>query len=87
MTANNAKVGSIKLTKITRDYKPGYIDGKIKTHNQGNPIRSIISQFPLSVLYMSKILNNLIVPYIPNEYRIKSTHELIQVLNSEPANA
>ena len=56
----------------------------MKTHKQGNPIRPIISQIPTLVYHISKILNNIIVPYIPNKYSIKSTHEFIQILNSTP---
>ena len=41
IAANNTEIGSIKLTKITGDYKLRYIYGRIKTHNQGNPIRPI----------------------------------------------
>ena len=84
ITVNNTEIGSIKPTKITEGYKPGYIYGKIKTHKLGNPIRPIISQIPTPVYYVSKILNNIIVPYFPNKYSIKSTHEFIQILNSNP---
>ena len=49
ITANNAEIGSIKQTKITEHYKPGYIYRKIKTHKQGHPIRLIISQVPIPI--------------------------------------
>ena len=43
ITPNNIEIRTIKLTKITGDYKPGYIYSEIKTHKHGNPMRPIIS--------------------------------------------
>ena len=81
ITANNTEIRSIKLQKITGDYKPRYIYSKIKTHKQSNPIKPIISRIPTPVHH-----NNMIVPYISNKFDIKSTHEFMQILNSNTPN-
>ena len=51
ITANDAKIGSLKLTKITKlkNYQPRYIYSKTKPHKHENPIRPIISQIPTPV--------------------------------------
>ena len=56
--------------------------GLLWKSKQGNPIRPIISQIPTHIYHVSKILNNIIIPYIPNKNNI--THEFIQILNSNP---
>ena len=46
------------------------------------PLRPIISQIPTPIYELTKTINQLISPYLPNKYNIKSTHELIQVLHT-----
>ena len=70
ITANNAELNSTKLPKIIGDYKPNH------------PLRPIISQIPTPIYQLTKTIKQLISPYLPSKYNIKSTHELIQVLHT-----
>ena len=78
----NAIVGDIKLNKIVGDYEPGYIYGNIKTHKPGNPIRPIISQIPTPTYKLAKTINEIISPYIPNEYLLRSSNDFVDLLQS-----
>lgn len=78
----NAEIGGLHFEVITGDYEPGYFYGNIKTHKQGNPIRPIISQIPTPSYRLAKRLNQLISPYIPMTYAIKSTEEFVDILNA-----
>ena len=69
----SALSSSIKLSKIKGDYEPGYIYGNVKTHKNGNPLRPIISQIPTPTYRLAKQLNTILTPYIPSEYRVKSS--------------
>ena len=82
ITANNAELNSIKLPKIIGDYKPGYLYGTVKIHKPNHPLRPIISQIPTPIYQLTKTIKQLISPYLPSKYNIKSTHELIQVLHT-----
>lgn len=66
------------MPKIIGDYKPRYIMGQLKPTN-------LIFHYALSFqpLLNSKIINQMISPYIPNKYSIKSTEQLIQTLRSK----
>lgn len=83
INANNAEQNSLKLPKIVGDYRPGYIYGTIKTHKPNYPLRPIISQIPTPVYHLTKYINQLITPYLPSKYSVKSTLEVIQILKSE----
>ena len=61
ITANNAELNSTKLPKIIGDYKPGYLYGKI----------------PTPIYEFTKTIKQLISPYLPGKYNMKSTDELI----------
>ena len=41
-----------------------------------------ISQIPTPIHQLTKTIKQLISPYLPSKYNIKSTHELIQVLHT-----
>ena len=82
ITANNAELNSTKLPKIIGDYKPGYLYGTVKIHKPNHPLRPIISQIPTPIYQLTKTIKQLISPYLPRKYNIKSTHELIQVLHT-----
>lgn len=68
---------------IVRDYRPGYRYGTIKTYKQNYALHPIISQIPTPVYQLTKIINQLITPYIPSKYSIKSTLEVIKILKKE----
>lgn len=78
----NAVIGRNILTPIVGNYKPGYIYGTVKTHKEGNPLRPIISQIPSPIYQTAKQLDNIIKPYIPKKYSIKSRDEFIEILHN-----
>ena len=51
-TSQNPEIDSIKLSKFLVDYKLGYIWGKIKTHEPGNPHNPTISQIDTPACYI-----------------------------------
>ena len=78
----NATQSDIKLNKIKGEYKPGYIYGTVKVHKENNPLRPIISQVTSPIYQLSKTLNEIITPYIPSKYSLKSTYDFIDILQS-----
>ena len=82
--AQNALQESIKLPKIIGDFQPGYLYGNVKTHKVGNPLRPIISQIPSPTYKLAKLLNNIITPYTPNQFSLKSSDEFLDLLHSHP---
>ena len=79
ITANNAVCDNTKLPKIIGDNKPSYLYGTVKIHKPSHPQRPIISQMPTLIYEFTKI-KQLIIPYLPCNHDIKSTHELMQIL-------
>ncbi|MPC31885.1 hypothetical protein E2C01_025185 [Portunus trituberculatus] len=64
---------NIKFPTLTGEFPPGYSYGTVKTHKQGNPLRSIISQIPTTAYNISKKLNGILTPYVPtNDHIITS---------------
>ena len=80
----NALQESRKLPKIIGDFTPGYLYGNVKTHKTGNPLRPIISQIPSPTYKLAKILNNIITPYVPNQFSLRSSDEFLDLLHSHP---
>ena len=80
----NAMQESLKLPKIVGDFQPGYLYGNVKTHKVGNPLRPIISQIPSPTYKLAKIINNIITPYTPNNFSLKSSDEFLDLLHSNP---
>ena len=76
----NAAKNDLKLSKIIGDFKPGYIYGNVKTHKVGNPLRPIISQIPTPTYNLAKKLNQIISPYIPDEFCLRSSTDFIDLL-------
>ena len=81
--ALNAAQNDIKIKQIIGDFKPGYIYGNVKIHKQNNPLRPIISQIPTPTYNLAKTINNIISPYIPCNYSLKSTSDFIDILKSK----
>ena len=57
----------------------------MKTHKNGNPLCPIISQIPTPTYHLAKQLNNILTPYIPDEYRVKSSSEFLRIIQGSPA--
>ena len=68
----------------TGHFSPGYIYGNPKIHKNTKdpPLRPIISQIGTPTYEIAKKLNDLLSPYMPCKYMIKSTQEFITVTNS-----
>ena len=82
MEALNTSYDDIKLSKIVGDYKPGYIYGNVKTHKIGNPLRPIIPQIPVPTYNLDKKLNQIISPYILDQFSLKSSTDFIDLLQT-----
>ena len=78
----NSGNGDIKIPKILGDFSAGYIYGTVKTHKDGNPLRPIISQILTPTYQLAKRLNNIVAPYMPNQYCLKSTNDFIDIIHS-----
>ena len=81
----NAKRGGHKLPLLTGEYGLGYCYGNVKTHKNGNPLRPIISQIPTPTYNLAKHLNNLLTPFIPNDYSLSSPTDFLDLLKGSDA--
>ena len=79
----NAISNNCNISKITGHFTAGYIYGNPKIHKPNNPLRPIISQVPTPTYQLAKSLNNIITPYMPNQYSINSTNQFIDLLHSQ----
>ena len=79
--ANNLQQ-EIKFPKIIGDFGPGYCYGTVKTHKPDNPLRPIISQMTSPTYKIAKTLNNILTPFIPTGYSLKSSVEFIDILRT-----
>ena len=84
VTKANAAQDEIIFPKPIGDFSPGYGYGTVKTHKAGNPLRPIIAQMTSPMYKVAKMLNDLLVPYIPMDYALKSTVEFIDLLKTTP---
>ena len=73
-----------RFPSLIGQYQPGYIYGNAKIHkNKENPpLRPIISQLGTPTYEVAKKLNEIISPYLPSKYLIKSTAEFIDLLQN-----
>ena len=84
----NTKCGKKLLKQPTGDFEPGYIYGNVKTHKPGNKLRPIISQVTTPTYTTAKQLDELIKPYIPATFMLKSRDEFINIIQTtKPKNA
>ena len=83
VTLANNQQNTIKFPKIIGDYSPGYCYGTVKTHKPNNPLRPIISQMSSPTYKTAKLLNDLLIPYIPGAYSLKSAVEFIDLLRDK----
>ena len=80
--ALNATSNNCNISRIVGDYQPGYMYGNVKIHKPHNPLRPIISQVTTSTYNLAKTINKILTPYIPSKYMLKSTNDLIDILQT-----
>ena len=80
----NASSSAVHLPPISGDFDPGYLYGTVKTHKNGNPLRPIISQIPTPTYALAKKLNNILTPYIPSDFSIKSSIDFLDIVRRTP---
>lgn len=76
-----------KLPLIKGDHKLGYAYGSVKTQKRGYPLHPITTQKPSVTYNLAKHLNELISPYIPAGYSLKSSREFLDIIKSISAAA
>ena len=62
---------------------PGQLYGLCKVHKAGNPMRPVISMIGTPEFGLAKYLDNLIKPYIPQEFVINSTFGFVDKLKEQ----
>ena len=82
ISVQNALQDAVKIPKIVGDFELAYIYGNVKTHKANNPLRPIISQIPSPTYNVAKQINDIITPYMPNQFALKSTDEFLDLLQS-----
>ena len=80
----HATKSTIRLPVLTGEYSAGYAYGTVKTHKNGNPLRPIISQIPTPSYLLAKKLNDILTPYIPNDYALASAQDFLEILKTTP---
>ncbi|XP_064097247.1 uncharacterized protein LOC135208703 [Macrobrachium nipponense] len=80
----NAASNALRLPPMMGDHDLGYIYGNVKTHRQGNPLCPIISQIPAPTYLLTKKLNIILTPYVPDSYSLKSSAEFSEALRAMP---
>ncbi|XP_066963228.1 uncharacterized protein [Macrobrachium rosenbergii] len=83
VTGTNNQQDIVKFPKVKGNYGPGYCYGTLKTHKAGNPLRPIISQMTSPTYRIGKVLNDLLAPYIPGHFSLKSAVEFIDLLHEK----
>ena len=58
----------------------------MKTHKAGNPLRPIISQIPTPTYRLAKKLNQLLTPFVPAEFSLRSPTQFIDILENKSSN-
>ena len=86
LDAVNAKSGGLHFQKITGEFSPGYAYGNVKTHKAGNPLRPIISQISTPTYKLAKKLNQLLTPFVPSEFSLRSPTQFIDILENKSSN-
>ena len=82
----NSVQQEIKFPQVIGDYGPGYSYGTVKTHKTGNPLRPIISQMTSPTYKVAKLLNQILVPYIPTGYAVAFPTDFIDLLKATNTN-
>ncbi|XP_066943499.1 uncharacterized protein [Macrobrachium rosenbergii] len=83
VTSANNQRDVVKFSKVKGDYGPGYCYGTVKTRKAGNPQRPIISQMTSPTYRIAKVLDDLLVPYIPSAYSLNSAVDFTDLLHEK----
>ena len=59
---------------------PRKLYGTIKVHKQGNPARPVVSMIDTPEYNLAKFLDQIIKPYIPNQFMLDSIFHLLDKL-------
>ena len=83
---NEETEGEQRLQKLAGQYEPGYIYANPKIHKdlKNPPYRPIISQIGTVTHDIAKMINSIIVKYLPKRYQADSTYEFLSVLRNCP---
>ena len=71
---------SITSKIVSTGSAPGKLYGTIKVHKQGNPARPVVSMIDTPEYNLAKFLDQIIKPYIPNQFMLDSTFHLLDKL-------
>ena len=71
ITQINISNNTTKMSKLVSHFEPGYIYANPKIHKRMNnpPFRPIISQIGTVTYELSKLINKIIVPYMPKAFQ------------------
>ena len=59
---------------------PGKLYGMVKVHKEGNPLRLVVCMIGTPQYHVSKYLDELFRPYVPSQYSLSSSYNLIHKL-------
>ena len=77
------KVNSSTYSKLyPQGGQPAKLYGLAKVHKENTPLRPVVSMVGTSQYELSKYLDNLLRPYIPNNYTLSSTYDLLEKLRN-----
>ncbi|XP_050738488.1 uncharacterized protein LOC127009435 [Eriocheir sinensis] len=85
ISTSNIASNTIKLNKLSGEYKMGYCYGNVKIHKPGNKLRPIISQIPTPTYTIAKRLCATLTPYVPSTYSLTSAADFLDILKSNNA--
>ena len=71
---------SIKSKIVSTGSAPGKLYGTIKVQKQGNPARPVVSMIGTPEYNLAKFLDQIIKPYIPNQFMLDSKFHLLDRL-------
>ena len=74
--------GTSDIKKINGHYQPGYVYANLKIHKSlhNPPFGPFISQIGTVTYEISKIINSIVVKYLPKQYQVGSTYEFLTLL-------
>jgi hypothetical protein len=71
--------------KVIGHVAPGYLYGNCKIHKnlENPPLRPVISTIPTPAYEISKVINEIISRYMPNNFCVRSTNEFLEILKTQ----
>ena len=61
---------------------PGKMHGLVKVHKNNNPVRPVVSMIGTTEYLFAKFLDEIIKPYIPQTYLLKSNKQFLDRINN-----